>query len=536
MSVSFSWDGGQLVTLHKDRKLRVWSLGAGRPRLAIELPGVPVAAALSRHGALVAAATGGRRTLVYDGSTGTLVHRLPQPSVVTGLGFGPVATRLATIGADKTVRLFDPRRGALTTTFVPAHVGQVTDVAFGPRGGGRLATASTDGTGRIWELGVAGHLVSPLTGHRNALLTVGFNSSGTSIVTTSTDQTARVWSAKSGEPLALLAGHRDSVTSASFARDGRRVVTGSSDGTVRFWYPQAQPRLVAVYRSKRPVEAARFAGRDFVVAPPGAPDAAVAADGKTWVTAAGRAIVLRRPGARGVLSRFMVPARPNGVALSPDGATVAVTFRHGIARLYGRDGRPVRTLHGGRGALSRIAFSPDGRLLAAGSTDNRGKIWDVESGQLLHELTGHANDVYSARFSPDGRRIVTASLDHDVRVWDATTGGSLKLIRAHFGRVADADFSPDGRWIVTAGPGKAGLFDSNTGLFVLFLQGHEGPLTSASFDADGRRILTSGEDGTVRMWTCDICGGVDELVRLANQRLAATRRTLTAAERADYVP
>jgi len=131
---------------------------------------------------------------------------------------------------------------------------------------------------------------------------------------------------------------------------------------------------------------------------------------------------------------------------------------------------------------------------------------------------------------------VTASLDHDVRTWDAATGRPLQFVRAHFGRVADADFSPDGRWIVTAGPGKAGLIDAETGQLVMFLQGHTGPLTSASFAADGKRILTSGEDGTVRTWTCDLCGGVDELVDLASRRLALTHRTLTPAERAAYVP
>jgi WD40 repeat protein len=533
-AVSYSWNGSELVTLHADGTLRVWRLGAGEPRLVIDLPKPPVAAAVSRNGGVVVAATGGRETLVYDGSTGRLVHRMRQPSIVTRLEFGPTAKHLAVVGADKVVRLFHPRRGSLLSTFA-GQVGVVTDVAFGPRGG-RLAVASTDGSGRIWEVGTADKLVSPLKGHQNKLLTVTFNSNGSSIVTTSTDRTARVWSAKSGEPLALLAGHTDSVTSASFSRGGGRVVTGSTDGTVRFWYPQAQPRLLALRRSKQPVSAARFAGTHVVVAPPGAVDAEVARDGKTWIAAVGTTVVVRRAADGAVLSRFSISQPAKGVALSPDGETVAVTFRHGIARLFSREGRLLRTLHGGRGALLRIAFSPDGRLLAAGSTDNRAKVWDVSRGRLLRDLAGHRDDVLSARFSADGERIVTASRDHDVAVWDTATGTRLVLIRAHFGRVSDAAFSPDGRWIVTAGPGKAGLFDAESGLFVLFLQGHEGPLTSASFSDDGERILTSGEDGTVRMITCDVCGGIDDLARIADRRLAGTHRTLTADERAQYVP
>ncbi len=337
-----------------------------------------------------------------------------------------------------------------------------------------------------------------------------------------------------GDSLALLAGHRDTVTSAAFSHDGRRVVTGSKDGAVRFWDPRAQPMLVLERRSASPVPAARYLRKRIVVAPPGAPDVAVARNGTAWATIrAGRVVVHR--GA--VVHSFAVPQPAGGIALSPGGETVAVMFRRGLARLYRLDGMLVRTLHAGRGTLLRGDFSPDGSLLAAGSADKTAKLWDVGSGRLLREFANHTDDVFSARFSPDGRRLVTASRDHDIMIWDVRTGALLNVLRAHFGQVTDAAFSPNGRWVVSAGPGKAGLFDSSTGLLVLLLQGHEAPgLTSASFSPDGSRILTSGWDGTVRSWHCDVCGGMPELMPLANRRLALTHRVLTESERALYVP
>ena len=65
---------------------------------------------------------------------------------------------------------------------------------------------------------------------------------------------------------------------------------------------------------------------------------------------------------------------------------------------------------------------------------------------------------------------------------------------------------------------------------LLFLDGHDGRLLAATFDPGGRRIETVGVDGTIRAYNCAICGGVPGLLRLADARLAATGRRLTAEE------
>jgi WD40 repeat protein len=118
--------------------------------------------------------------------------------------------------------------------------------------------------------------------------------------------------------------------------------------------------------------------------------------------------------------------------------------------------------------------------------------------------------------------VVSASLDKDVRLWDAETGAHRKLLRWHFGPVEGAAFSPDGRWIVTAGPSTAAVGSVSTGLRVLFLRGHEKPLVGAVFAGrDGRLIVTAARDGTIRTYRCELCGGVEELIRLARRRLAA---------------
>ena len=129
--------------------------------------------------------------------------------------------------------------------------------------------------------------------------------------------------------------------------------------------------------------------------------------------------------------------------------------------------------------------------------------------------------------------LATASRDHDVRIWDGTTGEGLRPLQ-HNSEVRDASFSPDGRWLVSAAF-RAALWDPRSGVIVVRLQGHEGPVTAALFDESGRRVVTGGVDGTVRTYDCDVCGDLDELLAIADRRLAVTGRELTAEERKRYL-
>ena len=148
-------------------------------------------------------------------------------------------------------------------------------------------------------------------------------------------------------------------------------------------------------------------------------------------------------------------------------------------------------------------------------------------------LRGHRNDVLSVEVSRDGSQIVTASKDGDARLWDARTGETVWVLRGHGGTVFDASFSPNGRFVVTGGPATAGVWDTVTRERFYFLQGHEGPVRAATFSSP-TRIVTRGDDG-VRSYVCDVCGGLRQLVALADRRLAATSRELSSDERVKYL-
>ena len=105
-----------------------------------------------------------------------------------------------------------------------------------------------------------------------------------------------------------------------------------------------------------------------------------------------------------------------------------------------------------------------------------------------------------------------------------SSGRSLRVLRVHFAAVNDAAFSPDSKWVVTAGPQSGGLWNARTGRLLFLLRGPARRLFSAAFDPRGRRVVAGGEDGTVRLYDCAVCGRLDALVALAEARLAGARR------------
>jgi WD40 repeat protein len=92
-----------------------------------------------------------------------------------------------------------------------------------------------------------------LSGHDGAVQTVTFSPDGKRVVTGSSDGTARIWDAATGQPLAVLIGHDGSVRAAAFSPDGRRIVTASEDKTARIWgiFPDVQV-LVSAAKSAIP--------------------------------------------------------------------------------------------------------------------------------------------------------------------------------------------------------------------------------------------------------------------------------------------
>jgi serine/threonine protein kinase len=113
------------------------------------------------------------------------------------------------------------------------------------------------------------------------------------------------------------------------------------------------------------------------------------------------------------------------LAFSPDGSLLAASTGDGQVWIADvTTGQSTSTLggEGGEFSLNSIAFSPDGSMLVTGGQDNKVKVWDATTGELLHTLVGHTDDVNSVAFSPSGSYIVSGAADGTVRVWGIPGG------------------------------------------------------------------------------------------------------------------
>src|SRR5258705_1616027 len=100
----------------------------------------------------------------------------------------------------------------------------------------------------------------------------------------------------------------------------------------------------------------------------------------------------------------------------------------------------VRVLEGHSYVSHSIAFSPDGESLVSGSYDHTVRLWNVQTGALLHVMTGHSRIVVSVMYSPDAMLIASGSLDGTIRIWDAAAGLQVGVYAEHSAEVHSVAF------------------------------------------------------------------------------------------------
>lgn len=226
------------------------------------------------------------------------------------------------------------------------------------------------------------------------------------------DNLVEVWEVESGRLLHTFHGHAEWVPSVAFSPDGRRLAAGG-DSTVEVW-EVGSGREVHTLHAGNPVKSVAFS-----------PDGLLIASG-AWLWRGDETVgsVELWEVENGQEVRSFGSGDVDRVVFSPDARLVAASVGGQVRVWEVENGRQLELRPLVREIdyhMTDVAFSPDGRLLVAGSRGVGGKegkvvIWGVESGQVLHTLPAFGNEVWGVVFSPDGRFLAAGSV-YVVQVW-----------------------------------------------------------------------------------------------------------------------
>ena len=194
-------------------------------------------------------------------------------------------------------------------------------------------------------------------------------------------------------------------------------------------------------------------------------------------------------------------AHPNRVVFSPDGRSLVAPFCDGTIRSYDvAGGREQFRLRPDGPSQRTIAFSPDGSMLAtgddtAGTSASAIHVWDAVRKREIHRFAvGH--DPLALAFSPDGRTLAAAPWEKVLRLWDLGTGRELNPLPSHRNSVACLVVAPDGHSVITGGYDTAiRRWDAATGRELSVVGTYPGPVYDLAISPDGRHLISSTVEG-----------------------------------------
>jgi WD40 repeat protein len=399
----------------------------------------------------------------------------------------------------------------------------------------------SDRAARVWDAST-GREVAVLKGHTKRVIAAHFSPDGGRIVTASWDGTARVWDARTGQSLLELRCDRYSLASAVFSPDGTRVLTVSS-GMDRSMNSASNiaPNIEWDPPLRHNPSQSQFTqltlDTSWQMIPFGPGDAAV----RLWDVASGTGSRERaRPGAAPASAtayQILGEKTDTGAVcatFSPDGKEVATGLWLGTVKIWDtQSGTPLRSWKHHSQRLNSVAYSPDGDrllLIYCDLSQNQDSlaVWSARDGVevVYWGIERFPAGIRTAQFSPDGRRVLI--LPGSEKVWQgdkwksatvtlrAVAGPSVKdeeiaIFRGHEGHVAAAEFNKDGREVVTAGSdGTLRIWDCRgTWDYGTILRGSSSPIGKVAFSPNGRFVLTAygldrpgglTEDRSVRLW------------------------------------
>ena len=514
-TIAFTKDGGVIAAGSKDGFVTLWDSSNAASIASWRADDAIAFVTFDKSRRLLVSGFSGKVALwSVDGKLIAQLTEHTEP--VWFARFSPSEDRIATASLDGTARVWNPSGKSIP---LRGHVGRVTDVAWSPSGT-LVATAGIDRTARVWDAST-GESRAILRGHTAQLNRVEFTHDGLELITVANDGTARIWDTTTGMQTATLF-HAGFVADADLDGTGTRLATVSWTGTGVVWDLQQQPHIATLVGPPADQATTRTVGGHalFVAnhetlywADPLQPPVRIVSDKEVLTADLSTDAELVLGDSDGSIqiidvgntsSRVVVAAHTAPVlrlAISPDGR-IASWGEDQKIEIDDRRGHVVATrpLHVVSNAASLdqvvLAFAPRGDRLVA---------YDMEAdevtilGKSLEPIAHLAIQAYGASFSPDGQ-LATGGKDRIPRVWDRSGGLVVALPNAHF-VISIVAFDPTAPFLVVGGlEGSIQVWNTTNWQLVAERKAHDGYVGAIAFSSDGQFMATASGDHVVNLW------------------------------------
>ncbi len=317
---------------------------------------------------------------------------------------------------------------------------------------------------------------------------VRFSPDSRLLVTTGSDEIARVWDSSSAQKrFEFSVSGSGSSSLPRFSRDNKLVFIflvpdGASHGSLNVWDVQTGRQLASLQTA--PSRAHTFNAFDRE----GHRVGLVGPDHEAEIIDLRSGRVVRK-----------IPGRFSVAGFSRNGLIFFTGAENGDVALWDSSGqRKLATLHGLKTPIFALDNTEDGRLISASARDGAICIWRVADGHLLM-AAGHPSPNPILIFNVDGTRLLTKAND-GARVWN-TGNGQLVYVQQYAGAAENRfDISSNGRWVMSSGDSRLAVQDAQSGFEVFTLDGHRGLPKARDISEDDRTLATGGPDGRVVLW------------------------------------
>jgi len=213
-----------------------------------------------------------------------------------------------------------------------------------------------------------------------------------------------------------------------------------------------------------------------------------------------------------IAPRAAVKPQVFAMAWQPSGNLLALAGFQKVTLVEARTGKTVSTLPGHAEAVRNVAFSRDGKLLAAagGLCGKQGevRIYNVDTRAEVGKFNGHDDCIYGLAFSPDGKMLATSSYDKLIKLWDTATGQEIRMLKDHIDSVYALEFTPDGKRLISGAADRTvKIWDPATGKRLYTLSEPLDGINTLAVDPSGHYVAAGGIDKSIRVWRIGAISG-----------------------------